>query len=103
VVFWRHSLHHSRMERHDIDEDLPILEFYLTETLEYFESIRTKAMRKVSRERLLTTFLRTRDIGETARICGVSQSTVRQILSKAIYAAKRIAGLWPPAKIRSDD
>jgi DNA-directed RNA polymerase specialized sigma24 family protein len=86
----------------EIDDDLPILEFYLPEVLRRFEETRTKAVRKVSRERLISTFFETRNIKQTAIICGVSPSTVRQILSRAIYTAKRIAGLWPAPHVLGD-
>jgi hypothetical protein len=42
----------------------------------------------------------TRSIPATARACGVSDSLVGQLLSRACYVARRCAGLWPPPKAR---
>ena len=53
----------------------------------------TKTERKVSRRLLLETFMRTRSVGQTAKVCGVSDSLVGQVVAKAIYTAMRMAGV----------
>jgi hypothetical protein len=49
----------------------------------------------VSREAVLRTFMQTNDYGATARATGGSITLVRWIVQKAIFMARRLAGLRP--------
>jgi hypothetical protein len=83
------------MDRGEIENDLPLIEFYFDGVMRRLEPHRTKNARKVSRRELILTYMRTRDPRETARIHSVSVSLVYQLMGKAVYAARRCAGLWP--------
>ena len=85
----------SRVNRKDQQANLPFLEFYFEEVVRRMERRPTKQDRKVSRRLLLETFMRTRSVGQTAKVCGVSDSLVGQIVAKAIYTAMRMAGVRP--------
>jgi DNA-directed RNA polymerase specialized sigma subunit len=85
------------MDREEIEDDLPILEFYYDQVIAKLETPTTKAVRKVSRKAIIDLYMKNRDFKATASKLGVSVSTVYQILSRACYAARRVAGLGPRA------
>jgi hypothetical protein len=83
------------MKRAAVDSDLPLLEFYLDEIVRKMEARTTRAHRRVSRAVVLHAFMQTRDYRATAGATGASLAPVRQIVAKAIFTARRLAGLEP--------
>jgi hypothetical protein len=84
------------MKRREIEDGLVVLQHYLPDVLRVYRARRTRARCKAARARVLRTFLRTKSLKNTAHDCRLSPERVRQIVSNSIYAAKRIAGSWPP-------
>ena len=88
------------MTKQEIDGDLPIIEVYYEETIRTLETRTTRSVRKVSKRTLLDTYFATRDIRATARACHCSPSYAQQMLARAVYIARRAAGLWSPPDLR---
>ena len=91
------------MDRRTIDDDLPLVEFFLDDVLRNLESRRTNSPRKVSRRTLIVTYVQTHDPQATAHVLNVSTSLVYQIMAKAVYAARRRAALWPGPEFTVDE
>jgi hypothetical protein len=78
-----------RMNRDELDADLPILTVHLHQVLRKLEAKRTKAPRKVSRVALILTFLRTGecqcDCADPARLAvtGAADAGARDLHGEA--------------------